>query len=103
MEKEKYTVGKLIYDANVYDGMNTFMDDFDFYKKWTTSNKNLKVLELCCGTGHLTILLAREGVKITGIDFTITMLDEAKANLYLSKGLTIENLFNIGFKVIRTF
>ena len=29
-----YKVGDLIYDANIYDGMNTSMDDLQFYKRW---------------------------------------------------------------------
>ena len=28
-----YKVGDLIYDANIYDGMNTSMDDLQFYKR----------------------------------------------------------------------
>ncbi len=74
----EHKVGDLIYDANIYDGMNTFMDDFEFYKRWTSKIDNLKVLELCCGTGRLTIPLAEAGVQITGVDFTKTMLTQAK-------------------------
>ncbi len=29
--EEKYNVGKLIYDGNIYDGMNTHRDDLPFY------------------------------------------------------------------------
>ncbi|MGJ0981550.1 class I SAM-dependent methyltransferase, partial [Bacteroides ovatus] len=29
-----YKVGDLIYDANISDGMNTSMDDLQFYKRW---------------------------------------------------------------------
>ena len=29
-----YKVGDLIYDANIYDGLNTFLSDLYFYKKW---------------------------------------------------------------------
>lgn len=36
------------------------------------------VLELACGTGRLTIALAREGFRITGIDNSAAMLDEAR-------------------------
>ena len=28
-----YKVGELIYDANIYDGLNTFLSDLQFYKK----------------------------------------------------------------------
>ena len=46
-----YKVGDLIYDANIYDGMNTSMDDLQFYKRWLPKNKDARILELCCGTG----------------------------------------------------
>lgn len=34
-----YKVGDLIYDANIYDGLNTFLSDLQFYKKWLPENK----------------------------------------------------------------
>jgi 2-polyprenyl-3-methyl-5-hydroxy-6-metoxy-1,4-benzoquinol methylase len=36
------------------------------------------VLELACGTGRLSIPLARAGFSVTGIDHSEAMLDEAK-------------------------
>jgi SAM-dependent methyltransferase len=36
------------------------------------------VLELACGTGRVTIVLAREGFKVTGIDNSEAMLNEAR-------------------------
>ena len=33
-----YKVGDLIYDANIYDGLNTFLSDLQFYKKWLPEN-----------------------------------------------------------------
>ena len=74
----EYKVGDLIYDANIYDGLNTFLFDLDFYKKWMPTDKNAEILELCCGSGRLTIPLAKDGIKITGVDNLISMLDKAK-------------------------
>ena len=37
-----YKVGNLIYDANIYDGLNTFLFDLPFYKKWLPQNKDAK-------------------------------------------------------------
>lgn len=54
-----YTVGDLIYDANIYDGMNTDLSDLQFYKRWLPQNKGARILELCCGTGRLTLPIAR--------------------------------------------
>ena len=56
-----YKVGELIYDANIYDGMNTHIDDLQFYKRWMPQNKDARILELCCGTGRLTIPIAKDG------------------------------------------
>lgn len=75
---KKYKVGKLIYDGNIYDGMNTEIDDLLFYSRWLKKKKNANILELCCGTGRLTIPLAQEGYNIAGIDNSTTMLKQAK-------------------------
>ena len=74
-----YKVGNLIYDANIYDGLNIFLSDLQFYKKWMPKNKDAKILELCCGTGRLTLPIAKDGYKICGVDYTSSMLEQAKA------------------------
>lgn len=74
-----YKVGDLIYDASIYDGLNTFLSDLPFYKKWMPRNKDTKILELCCGTGRLTIPLAKDGYSIWGVDYTSSILERAKA------------------------
>jgi 2-polyprenyl-3-methyl-5-hydroxy-6-metoxy-1,4-benzoquinol methylase len=55
-----YKVGDLIYDANIYDGMNTDLSDLQFYKRWLPQSKGARILELCCGTGRLTLPIARD-------------------------------------------
>jgi len=37
------------------------------------------VLDLACGTGRLTILIAQHGIEMTGADLSQTMLDSARA------------------------
>jgi ubiquinone/menaquinone biosynthesis C-methylase UbiE len=74
----KYRVGDLIYDANIYDGMNTNLVDLQFYKSWLPKEKNARILELCCGTGRLTIPIAQDGYDISGVDYTSSMLKQAK-------------------------
>ena len=76
--KDKYKVGDLIYDAHIYDGMNSDLIDLNFYKKWMPQKKEARILELCCGTGRLTIPIAQEGFDICGVDIMPSMLDEAK-------------------------
>ena len=73
-----YKVGELIYDANIYDGLNTFLFDLQFYKKWLPKNKEAEILELCCGTGRLTIPISKDGYSICGVDYTPSMLEQAK-------------------------
>jgi cyclopropane fatty-acyl-phospholipid synthase-like methyltransferase len=77
----KYKVGELVYDAHIYDGLNSFLTDLHFYKKWMPKDKNSQVLELCCGSGRLTIPLAKMGLKITGVDNSKSMLKNAKMKL----------------------
>lgn len=85
----EYKVGDLIYDADIYDGMNTGMDDLQFYRRWLPEDKNARILELCCGTGRLTIPIARDGYRICGVDYTASMLEQAKAKA-LAAGVEIE-------------
>jgi len=87
--KSSYEVGDLIYDANIYDGMNTNLADLQFYKRWLPKNKDARILELCCGTGRLTLPIARDGYDISGVDFTATMLKQAKIKAS-EEGLKIE-------------
>ena len=84
-----YKVGDLIYDANIYDGMNTHIDDLLFYKRWLPKNKDACILELCCGTGRLTIPIAQEGYDISGVAYTASMLEQAKEKAS-EAGLKIE-------------
>ena len=38
-----------------------------------------RILELCCGSGRLTIPIAEDGYNISGVDYTFSMLEQAKA------------------------
>ncbi len=77
-----YKVGDLIYDANIYDGMNTSLSDLQFYKQWLPKNRDSRILELCCGTGRLTIPIAKDGYDISGVDYTSSMLEQAKIKAF---------------------
>jgi len=87
--KNKYKVGDLIYDAHIYDGMNTNLSDLEFYKRWLPKSKDARILELCCGTGRLTLPIAEKGFDITGVDYTHSMLEEAKVKAF-KEGLEVE-------------
>lgn len=87
--KTDYSVGDLIYDANIYDGLNTSLDDLEFYLDSFPRDKKNKILELCCGTGRLTLPIAQAGYSITGVDMTPSMLEKAKIKAH-EAGLDIE-------------
>ena len=77
----------MIYDllAPFYDAINADLD----YEKWADFiEKILKkecksrpelVLDLGCGTGKMTLELARRGYDMTGIDYSPEMLDIARS------------------------
>ena len=77
-----YKVGDFIYNADIYDGLNNSLFDLEFYKKWLPQNKDAKILELCCGTGRLTIPIAKAGYNIKGVDYTLSMLERAKEKAF---------------------
>ena len=70
-------VGELVYQGEVYDKMNAFSFDLEFYRSWCERGGG-SVLELCCGTGRLTIPLKQAGIDIQGLDLCDTMLDRAR-------------------------
>ncbi len=76
--EDKYSVGSFIYDPKNYDGLNTHQDDIEFYKQWIDEFQVTKILELCCGTGRITIPLGKTGLDVTGLDLNEEMLGEAK-------------------------
>ncbi|MDO9026348.1 MAG: class I SAM-dependent methyltransferase [bacterium] len=87
-KRKPYGVGPLVYNGEIYDGQFPRKnEDFPFYKKWCLKTGG-PVLELCCGTGRLTIPLAHAGVDITGLDMTPAMLNRAKIKRD-AKGLDI--------------
>ena len=87
MEKT-YSVGDFHYDAKIYDGLNTHEYDLRFYEKWLKEHVSGEVLELCCGTGRLTLPLFQSGIRISGIDLCKPMLEEAKRKAH-SRNLNI--------------
>lgn len=54
-----YKVGDLIYDANIYDGMNTSMDDLQFYKRWLPKTRMPEYLSFAVELADLLFLLQR--------------------------------------------
>ena len=79
-------------DPHFYDlEYDVRKDDISFYiercKTLKSASKPLSVLELGCGTGRISVPLAKEGFKVTGVDIDEKMLNLAKQK---ANGLEIE-------------
>ena len=68
------------YDAwaSIYDAVYSYVrEDIGFYVEEAEAADG-PVLELGCGTGRITIPIAKAGVPIVGLDFSAAMLDIAR-------------------------
>lgn len=67
--------------ANFYDQqqftMGT-MNEVDFIEKEINFKKDVRILDVGCGTGRHSIELAKRGYKVTGIDLSADQLKRAK-------------------------
>lgn len=61
-----------------YDAMFPHTEDIEFYKE-VVQQSGSPVLELACGTGRVTIPLAKAGFQVTGLDNSESMLERARA------------------------
>ena len=69
--------------APVYDAMNRVMTaGLDQRWRGATAHAVVRpgdsVLDACCGTGDLAVAAAREGGRVTGLDFSDRMLERAR-------------------------
>ena len=76
---EKITAKELyaqLYDVRVMD----WEGEVDFYQELICNSplKTYGVLEVACGTGRITMRLAREGIEITGLDRSPELLEIAR-------------------------
>lgn len=79
-ETERFVTRRYDNEAPFYDVLYNATDDLDYYRK-LASHANGPILELACGTGRVTIPLARAGHEITGLDISKKMLERAKSKL----------------------
>lgn len=70
--------------AGSYDFLNHLLS-FGIDRRWRAllvkkliKKKPVKVLDIACGTGDLTIALAKQKIEVTGLDFAAKMVEIAK-------------------------
>jgi 2-polyprenyl-3-methyl-5-hydroxy-6-metoxy-1,4-benzoquinol methylase len=66
----------LKYDNEIFTQGTT--GECDFIEAEIEYNKELKILDIGCGTGRHSIELTKRGYKITGVDLSDTQLERAK-------------------------
>lgn len=79
-------------DPELYDLENSADPEFDlgFWSGLVSRLRPARVLELACGTGRLTLPLARQGVlQIVGLDASASFLARASARLSAEPGLRV--------------
>lgn len=64
--------------AQIYDALDGDRDDLDLYVDLVRELGARHVLDVGCGTGSLTVLLARSGVTVTAADPAAASLDVAR-------------------------
>jgi 2-polyprenyl-3-methyl-5-hydroxy-6-metoxy-1,4-benzoquinol methylase len=65
--------------ADIYDAVYADLThDVDFYAAMARESGG-PILELGCGTGRISLAIAREGVAVTGVDISPRMIAVAQA------------------------
>lgn len=84
-DKEEKVQGVFQHISSNYDMMNDIIS-IGLHRGWKDSlaeeisQKGKSILDVCCGTGDLTVMLSKKDVlnEITGLDFSQNMLSVAK-------------------------
>ncbi len=67
------------WDAGLYDGRHGFVwREAEALLAWLTPRAGERVLDLGCGTGHLTARIAATGAEVVGLDPSAAMLGRAR-------------------------
>jgi ubiquinone/menaquinone biosynthesis C-methylase UbiE len=98
---EKYCFNQVaeIYDDYYNTDLGSQIDKaekrgiYDFLNYFESKN----LLEVGCGTGHWTVFFAEHNFKITGIDISDKMLENAKKKNIPNASFRIENVENLSF------
>ena len=84
-----YNSSARFYD---FDNRDNMLDDIPFYLEYAHrqagSHSNAEILELGCGTGRVSIILAEAGFSVTGLDLSFQMLEVFREKLEGKKDLS---------------
>ena len=94
--KNRYINTAKLYDLDQRDNLTV---DIPFYLKYA-KNQNGKILELGCGTGRVSIELAKAGYFVTGLDLSETMLGIYKEKLKILPKNIQENIELINGNIV---
>ena len=80
---ERWTKGSDNYDRIIHDELSSFRVEGwrQLIAAQTGSRPGLKVLDCGCGPAFFTIILAKAGYHVTGVDAAEGMLQKARANV----------------------
>jgi len=79
--RNSYSNSAHLYDL---DDRGVTKDDIPFYLEYAAKTSGGDILELACGTGRVTIPLAKAGNNVWGIDLSENMLGQMKNKLNMS-------------------
>ncbi|MCG1003076.1 MULTISPECIES: trans-aconitate 2-methyltransferase [Halobacterium] len=69
------------WDSDAYDGSHSFVFEYgEGVVGLLDPQPSDRVLDLGCGTGHLTAAIADTGARVVGVDRAATMLADARTN-----------------------
>ena len=79
---------KQTWNSNLYDKKHSYVFKYgEDLLNLLEPKPGEKILDLGCGTGHLTNLIAASGADVTGIDMSSQMIDDARKNYHNLKFL----------------
>jgi ubiquinone/menaquinone biosynthesis C-methylase UbiE len=84
VDKNKYQQTSHLYDL---DERGIVKDDIPFYIEYAKQTGG-PILEVACGTGRVTLPLARAGYSITGFDLSTNMLSQLRSKLQAEQEVT---------------